>query len=264
LLKELSQDTIMDSSPVATLGFETTDWDVELMLRTKAGDDAAFSELFERYSRRLVSFAYRIVRDRWRAEELVQDAFLQIYRARDRYTPSARFSPYIYRVVTNNCLNEVRRQDREKNIPDETTAVLADDMTRQPDHLAMDREIIARIGAIVGDLPLRQRAALLLSRVEGLDHREVGSCLGISEIAVRSLVFRAIRTLREGMEESTFGSKRSVRGSSQSKHTHLPSVTKRQNWLARSIRIACRAVSATACSSVSMARGIASRRAATR
>ena len=198
----------MASSPAATLGVDTKDLDVELMLRTKAGDDAAFSELFERYSRRLVSFAYRIVRDRWRAEELVQDAFLQIYRARDRYTPCARFSTYIYRVVTNNCLNEVRRQDREKDVPDETKAVLADDTTRQPDQLAMDRQIVARIGTIVGDLPLNQRAALLLSRVEGLDHREVAGCLGISEIAVKSLVFRATRTLREGMEESTSGSKR--------------------------------------------------------
>lgn len=222
----------MASSPAATLGVDTKDCDVELMLRTKAGDDAAFSELFERYSRRLVSFAYRIVRDRWRAEDLVQDAFLQIYRARDRYTPCARFSTYIYRVVTNNCLNEVRRQDREKDIPDETKAVLADDTTRQPDQLAMDRQIVARIGTIVGDLPLNQRVALLLSRVEGLDHREVASCLGISEMAVKSLVFRVTRTLREGMEESTLGSTRRARGASQSKSTNFTWVTKTHNWLA--------------------------------
>jgi DNA-directed RNA polymerase specialized sigma24 family protein len=118
------------------------DPDVELMLRTQAGDDSAFSELFERYSKRLVSFAHRIVRDRWRAEDLVQDAFLQIYRARDRYSPCARFSTYIYRVVTNNCLNELRRVEHQKKLPEETQTLLADDTTPQPDNLvACNREI---------------------------------------------------------------------------------------------------------------------------
>jgi RNA polymerase sigma-70 factor (ECF subfamily) len=190
----------MTNSATAELQLDANDSDVELMLRTKAGDDAAFSELFERYANRLVSFAYRIVRDRWRAEELVQDAFLQIYRARERYSPCARFSTYIYRVVTNNCLNEIRRLDHEKTVRGET-GLLADDSMRGPDHLVMDRQIVSRIAEMVLDLPFKQRAALLLSRVEGFDHREVASCLGVSEFAVKSLVFRATRTLREGMQE---------------------------------------------------------------
>jgi RNA polymerase sigma-70 factor (ECF subfamily) len=189
----------MTNSATAELQLDANDSDVELMLRAKAGDDAAFSELFERYSNRLVSFAYRIVRDRWRAEELVQDAFLQIYRARERYSPCARFSTYIYRVVTNNCLNEIRRQDHEKTVPGETRP-LADDTTRGPDSVVMDRQIVTRIADMVRGLPFKQRAALLLSRVEGFDHREVASCLGVSEFAVKSLVFRATRTLREGIE----------------------------------------------------------------
>ena len=116
------------------------------------------------------------------------------------YTPCARFSTYIYRVVTNNCLNEIRRLDHEKTVPGETR-LLADDTTRAPDHLVMDREIVSRIADKVLDLPFKQRAALLLSRVEGFDHREVASCLGVSEFAVKSLVFRATRTLREAMNE---------------------------------------------------------------
>ena len=193
----------MTNSTTAELQIDATDandTDVELMLRTKAGDDAAFSELFTRYSNRLVSFAYRIVRDRWRAEELVQDAFLQIYRARERYSACARFSTYIYRVVTNNCLNEIRRQDHEKTVPGETR-LLADETTRGPDSVVTDRQIVTRIADIVRELPFKQRAALLLSRVEGFDHREVASCLGVSEFAVKSLVFRATRTLREGIED---------------------------------------------------------------
>jgi RNA polymerase sigma-70 factor (ECF subfamily) len=191
----------MTNSATAEVQLDLNDSDIELMLRTKGGDDAAFSELFDRYSRRLVAFAYRIVHDRSRAEELVQEAFLQIYRARERYTPSARFSTYIYRVVTNNCLNEVRRLGREKAVPEGAQPLVHDTTEEAPDHAVMDRQILKRVADLVLELPFKQRAALLLSRVEGLDHREVASCLGVSQFAVKSLVFRATRALREGIEE---------------------------------------------------------------
>ena len=224
----------MTNSATAELQLDANDSDVELMLQAKAGDDAAFSELFERYSKRLLSFAYRIVRDRWRAEELVQDAFLQIYRARDRYVPSARFSTYIYRVVTNNCLNEIRRFGHEKTVPEETRPV-ADETTPGPDHLVMHREIVSRVADAVLNLPSQQRAALLLSRVEGLDHREVARCLGVSEFAVKSLVFRATRTLREGIQEQAgepSAKRRTRRGRSEPNTTDLALSRATQNWLA--------------------------------
>jgi RNA polymerase sigma-70 factor, ECF subfamily len=196
----------------------------------------AISELFERYAKRLVSFAYRMVRDRWRAEELVQDAFLQIYRARDRYSPSARFSTYIYRVLTNNCLNEIRRLGHLKTAPGEARP-LADETTPGPDHLVIHREILSQVTDAVLDLPSQQRAALLLSRVEGLDHREVASC-GVSEFAVKSLVFRATRTLRESIQEQAGErsakrrARRSTRGRSESTTTDLGFSRATQNWLA--------------------------------
>src|SRR5262245_5254654 len=226
----------MANSATAELQLDANDTDVELMLRTKAGDDAAFAELFERYSNRLVSFAYRIVRNRWRAEELVQDAFLQIYRARERYSPCARFSTYIYRVVTNNCLNEIRRQDHEKTVPGETRP-LADDTARGPDSVVMDRQIVTRIADMVRNLPFKQRAALLLSRVEGFDHREVASCLGVSEFAVKSLVFRATRTLREGIEEhdgertAKPRTRRKARGRAESENPGLSFGRATRAWL---------------------------------
>jgi RNA polymerase sigma-70 factor (ECF subfamily) len=209
----------MARSATATVDVDAEASDIELMLRTKAGDDAAFSELFERYSPRLVSFAHRMVRDRWRAEELVQDAFLQIYRARDRYFPTAQFSTYLYRVLTNNCLNEIRRQNHEKTVPDEARP-LADEATPAPDRQVMNRQLIERVAELVRELPPKQRAALLLSRVEGLDHHQVAKSLGVSDFAVKSLVFRATRTLREGMERSlailtSKATKQAVRGESE-------------------------------------------------
>jgi len=188
----------MTDTATANPLLDVDDSDVALMLRIKGGDDSAFSELFTRYSKRLVSFAHRIIRDRRRAEELVQDAFFQIHRVRDRYTPPAQFSTFVYRVVVNNCANEVRPLHREKTVPEDSRPLVVD-AAPGPDDLGMERQMLRRVGDLVHDLPFDQRAALLLSRVEGFDDRQVASCLGVSELAVKSLVFRAMRVLREGV-----------------------------------------------------------------
>jgi RNA polymerase sigma-70 factor, ECF subfamily len=176
-----------------------TDPDIQLMLQTKNGDSTAFGELFTKHSKGLVAFVYGVIHNRWRAEELVQDAFLQIYRARDRYQPRARFSTYLYRVVMNNCLNEIRRLQYGKTVPEDELPPMADDSEPGPEHYVTGCEMASRMQAILKQLPPNQRAALLLSRVEGFDYREVAQCLGVSEYAVKSLVFRATRSLRDGL-----------------------------------------------------------------
>jgi predicted RNA polymerase sigma factor len=101
----------------------------------------------------------------------------------------------------------------------------------------MHREIVSRVADAVLNLPSQQRAALLLSRVEGFDHREVARCLGVSEFAVKSLVFRATRTLREGIEEhrepaAKPRARRKARGSAESSHTPLAFGRATRAWLA--------------------------------
>jgi RNA polymerase sigma-70 factor, ECF subfamily len=183
-----------------------SDPDVALMLRVRGGDMAAFRELFSKYGEAVVNFAYRFVSNRHRAEELTQDAFLQIYRARERYEPKARFSTYLYRVVTNLCLNELRRfdyqgrteplegrplQDGEEGIrelPDEEIPAIEDRLAGV--------ETGVRIQKVLDKLPANQKSALLLSRVEGLSYLEVAECLETTESAVKSLIFRATQALR--------------------------------------------------------------------
>ena len=89
-----------------------TDPDVELMLAFRAGDEAAFDALFRRWSGPLSRFLERMVGDFATAEELVQEAFLRVHRARDRYVPDARFSTWLYRIASNLALNELRRPHR--------------------------------------------------------------------------------------------------------------------------------------------------------
>ena len=187
------------------------DPDVDLMQRVRDGDAVAFRELFAKYSEAVVNFAYRFVNSRPRAEELAQDAFLQIYRARARYEAKARFTTYLYRVVTNLCLNELRRFDYQgKTEPlegrplengEEGSRELPDRSLPEIEDLLAGAETGVRIKKVLDRLPPNQKSALLLSRVEGLSYQEVAECLEITESAVKSLIFRATQTLREELAD---------------------------------------------------------------
>ena len=82
--------------------------DVQLMLDVKAGDEASFDFLLQKYRSPLVNFLYRMVRDQATAEDLAQEVFLRVYRARKQYTPSAKFTTWMFRIATNLALNSVR------------------------------------------------------------------------------------------------------------------------------------------------------------
>lgn len=177
------------------------------MQRVRDGDSGAFRQLFSKHSDALVNFAYRFVGNRDRAEELAQDAFLQIYRARGRYEARARFTTYLYRVATNLCLNELRRFEYQgkteplEGIPaekgEEGTRELADEQLPTAEAHLAGFETSKRIQKVLDKLPTNQKSALLLSRVEGLSYQEVADCLGSTESAVKSLIFRATQTLRD-------------------------------------------------------------------
>jgi len=181
------------------------------MLRLRAGDEDAFRELFEKHSRSIVNFAYHFVGSRFRAEELAQDVFLQLYRAAPRYEPQAKFTTWLYRIATNACLNELRRPERRhKTRPleyepedsrERAEIAFADPEAERGDTALAGRQLEARIREVLVKLPENQRAALLMSRTEGMSYREVADALETSESAVKSLVFRATATLRKELAE---------------------------------------------------------------
>src|SRR6202051_2949539 len=82
--------------------------DVQLMLDVKAGDDSSFELLLRKYRTPLVNFLYRMVRDSATAEDLAQEVFLRVYRARKQYSPTAKFTTWLFRIATNLALNSVR------------------------------------------------------------------------------------------------------------------------------------------------------------
>jgi RNA polymerase sigma-70 factor, ECF subfamily len=171
----------------------TADPDSQLMLRVREGDREAFRSLYDKYLGAITRFAGNFVASPARGEELAQDVFLQVYRARDRYEPRAKFSTWIYTIAHNLCLNEVRRFDYRGRV---------ESFEREEgESRAAGRQTEARVRELVAALPESQRTALILSRVEELRYVEIGEILGCSEQAVKSLIFRATRTLKEGLKD---------------------------------------------------------------
>lgn len=179
------------------------------MLAVQRGDRSAFEQLFEKHARGVVGFAAQFVGAHARAEELAQDVFLQIYRTRARYVPTARFTTWLYRMVTNACLSEVRRADHRSRVQpadhfveqDDDPGSLPEVATRSSEEVVLSQESLDRLRAELDELPPQQRAALLLARVEGLSYEEVAEALTSSVSAVKSLIHRATVTLRDRMQE---------------------------------------------------------------
>jgi RNA polymerase sigma-70 factor (ECF subfamily) len=173
------------------------DDDVRLMLALRAGDASAFDVLFQRWSGPLLRYLDRMVRDAATAEELVQETFLRLYRARERYQPDARFSTWLYTIATRLALNELRRPRNQS--PHKSTDESADDGSAlvleahapRADDVAHARRVGESVEEALGTLPERQRAALWLAAVEGLSYAEIAESLETSEKSVKALVHRA-------------------------------------------------------------------------
>jgi len=183
------------------------DEDVRLMLAVRAGDGAAFDALFARWSPPLLRYLERIVRDPGVAEELTQEVFLRVYRARERYEPDARFSTWLFTIATRLAWNELRkprhRSPHEALEGDEETGPLplASDEPAA-DVVADARRTGAAVEQALDRLPERQRAALWLAAVEGLSYAEVATLLETTDRSVKALVHRARTALAEQMRRN--------------------------------------------------------------
>jgi len=182
--------------------------DVQLMLDVKAGDERSFELLLQRYRTPLVNFLYRMVRAREEAEDLAQEVFLRVYRARKDYVPSAKFTTWLFRIATNLALNSVRdnRHQRMEISLDAPVTVDAEDGDEKPMDIAekhpnIEQHLVeeARKNMIrhaIDKLPEKQRAAVLLHKYQELDYGDIAKILECSESALKSLLFRAYETLR--------------------------------------------------------------------
>jgi len=182
---------------------EVDDPDVELMLRVRRGDEAAFRKLFALYAGPLVGFVDRFFYNRAIAEEVVQEVFLKVFRARRSYKPKAKFTTWLYTIATRTALNELRRgvyRNKIEGLSGKDAQDLAGPDPAAEETLA-GKELAGTVEAVLRQLPDNQRAAFLLVRFGGRSYSEVASILGISVSAVKSVVFRATEAVRSSLEQ---------------------------------------------------------------
>lgn len=185
--------------------YTQSDPDVRLMLRVRDDDAQAFGELVDRHQDRLVSVLTYQVGRRELAEELAQEAFLRVYKARHRYEPGAKFTTWLFTIANNLALNAKRGLARKKEVrlaataPDETGAAAphpAAQSAGMPTRIADQTELREAVQAAIATLSERQRTAVLLAKFEHMEYAEIGEVLGMTAKGVKSLLARAREKLR--------------------------------------------------------------------
>ena len=171
------------------------------MLELQQGDHSALHRIVHHYGRRVIGFFQRFGADAISAEDLSQEVFLRIFRARDRYQPTARFSTWLYRILHRMAINEATRNrwrhavslhPQDEDDPRERgPGDLVDGEGTDLLHQLNLQEVRGQVRSAVAALPERQRTALLLNRFEGLSYEEVAEALGMRVPAVKSLLYRA-------------------------------------------------------------------------
>ncbi|KAA5539927.1 sigma-70 family RNA polymerase sigma factor [Roseiconus nitratireducens] len=191
--------------------YQQSDPDVRLMLRVRDDDAAAFEELLRKYHPRLVRLMRTIGPRPDLAEDLAQETFMRVFRARHRYEPGAKFSTWLFTIAANVARNAARSMGRRQEVS-EVDAPAAPDGSQAVGVLAataleasglmptrlvegVERaEIVRQAVSVLGE---RQRTALMLSRFENLSYAEISEAMGLSTKAVKSLLSRARVNLRE-------------------------------------------------------------------
>jgi len=184
--------------------------DAQIMLRVKAGDQAAFEYLVQKYRRPMVSFMYRMARNAASAEDLAQEVFLRVYRSRESYEASAKFTTWLYRIATNLAVNHARDTRHERpevtvslDEPDDDTGTTLElpDGGLNAEQAMVRRERMLAIRRKVEALPELQKLAVIMHKYQQMDYKQIAEVLKKSESATKSLLFRAYETLREQLKE---------------------------------------------------------------
>ena len=176
--------------------------DQDLMLALKAGDRAAFEELYRRYRDRLHAFLVRYTGDPSTAQDLFQETFLRVFRDRARYEPRAAFATWLFTIARNLFLDSLKRPGAAVTSAQSDAAMRAvPDPAPGPLQNLERREADAALRQALASLPEEERAILLLSRFEGLRYAQIAEILGMSEGTVKVRAHRALQALRQALQK---------------------------------------------------------------
>lgn len=165
-----------------------------------AGEERAFQELVERYQTRLLNFVFRTIGDRDRAEDLVQEVFIRVYRHLHRFDRSKKFSTWVYTIASNLAKNELRNRSRNPMVlfqtlrgahDDEDRPLEFEDSTARPDDMYRKRHLRELVEETVAKLPEHHRQVFVLRELEGKSYEEIAEITDCNLGTVKSRLNRA-------------------------------------------------------------------------
>ena len=180
-----------------------------LVFQAKTGDKKAFRKLVERHQRRAFAIAIGLVRDESDANEIVQEAFLRVYRGLEAFEGSSSFFTWLYRIVSNLAIDVMRKPSRRES-ESLDPARLEDGIDQplvsridgaDPQDVVRRGEIRVRIEAALSDLPPYHRGVILMREVEGMSYEEMAEAMGVSKGTIMSRLFHARRKLQRALAD---------------------------------------------------------------
>lgn len=190
--------------------------ELDLVRKARKGDEQAFSRLVKKYESTVYNFAFKVCRNEEKATETLQDTFVNVYRKLDQFNGKAKFSTWLYQIVTNNCLmkrrrskldqssvsiessEDIQKQDVDTEITFQSTALT---LKQTPQDEVMNKELRDHLDAAILKLSMEYRIVFILRDVEGHSSEEVAKILKLSVPAVKTRLRRARIFLREQLQE---------------------------------------------------------------
>lgn len=181
------------------------DEDIKLMLGFQKGDESCFNKILSKYEKPLINFIYRFIGNQVDAEDLAQEVFLRIYKAKNKYEPKSKFSTWLYKIATDLCIDYQRKRKIKTVSLDDPVNTEEGEIVKEipdlsqvtPDISIEKKQISETIRSALLSLPASQRLALTLKIYENKSYQEISEILGCSVSAVESLIFRARQNLKE-------------------------------------------------------------------
>ncbi|AZS89300.1 RNA polymerase sigma factor [Streptomyces griseoviridis] len=187
-----------ETAPPDTSGEVGETDDALLAVRAAEGDEDAFAVLVQRHAPALIRLATRLLDTRTEAEDAVQDAFISAWRRLPEFHGRSAFGTWMYRIVTNRCLNILRAR-RPVSPLEAARDVAAPDHSASPSRITEARGAVRELRAALDDLSPEQRACWVLREWDGQSYEFIADAVGISQEAVRARVFRARRSLTQAL-----------------------------------------------------------------
>ena len=203
---------VSDASNAKQARIREAEEDRGLIARAQKGDRAAFKSLVERHQRRAFAIALALVRDENDARELVQDAFLRVYKGLENFQGGSSFFTWLYRIITNLSIDLIRKPGRQlvdidesRFESDESTEAEFPLLSRvdgsDPADVVRRREIAARLQVALDALPPYHRGVIVMREIEGLSYEEMAQAMGVSKGTIMSRLFHARQKLQKALAD---------------------------------------------------------------